>query len=121
MDAVGDESSQNALRVVLYGRPGCHLCEEALAVVQRVQKTEPFELTIVNIQADEALYEKMIEIIPVVEAGGEPFSQFFVDEALFRNKLKELKHSCEFALKRSAGRGSVQRSVTAPMRKRPSP
>ena len=91
MDALGDNPREGARRVVLYGKPGCHLCEEALDVLWRVQKDDPFELAIVDIRSDDALYDRMIESIPVVEVAGEAFSEFYVDETLLRHRLKELR------------------------------
>jgi hypothetical protein len=38
-------------RVVLYGRPGCHLCEDALVVLERVRGRTPFTLEQVDIES----------------------------------------------------------------------
>ena len=92
MDAHSDDRFVGATRVLLYGKPGCHLCEEALDVLWKVQRDEPFDLEIIDIRSDEALYERMIESIPVVEVAGETFSEFYVDETLLRQRLKELRH-----------------------------
>ena len=91
MDDHTSELSALAPHVVLYGKRGCHLCEEALEVLWRVQKLEPFHLDIVDILSDETIYNRMIESIPVVEVAGEKFSEFYVDETLLKQRLKELK------------------------------
>ena len=41
--------------LTLYGKPGCHLCEEARAVVDAVRDARPFELEEVDITRDPAL------------------------------------------------------------------
>ena len=43
--------------VTTYVRPGCHLCTEALAVLERVRAAHTFSLHVVNIEDDDALHE----------------------------------------------------------------
>jgi len=66
--------------VVLYGRPGCHLCEDALAVLERVRRRTPFALRQVDIESDDALLTRYLERIPVVTVDGREIFQLFVDE-----------------------------------------
>jgi glutaredoxin len=70
-------------RLVLYGRPGCHLCDEARAVLARVGA--PFEE--VDIEGDDALHRAYLERIPVVALDGEELYDFFVDEQDLRRRL----------------------------------
>ncbi len=69
--------------LVLYGRPGCHLCDDARAVLERVGA--PFEE--VDIEGDEALHRAYLERIPVVALDGVELYDFFVDEADLRRRL----------------------------------
>ncbi len=71
------------MRLVLYGRPGCHLCDDARAVLERVG--EPFAE--VDITADDALHARMLERIPVVEVDGREVFDHFVDEHSLRTHL----------------------------------
>ena len=73
--------------VTLYGRRGCHLCDEARAVLQRVRATHPFALEEVDIEADDELFKRYLERIPVVALDGEELFEFFVDEPSLRAKL----------------------------------
>ncbi|UGS37408.1 glutaredoxin family protein [Capillimicrobium parvum] len=66
--------------VTLYGRPGCHLCEEALVVVQRARARVAFELVEVDIEGDDELFRRMLERIPVVTIDGRDHAELFVDE-----------------------------------------
>jgi len=66
--------------VVLYGRPGCHLCEDALTVLQRVCARTPFTFQQVDIESDDALLVSYLERIPVVTIDGREMFQLFVDE-----------------------------------------
>ena len=73
--------------VTLYGRPGCHLCDDARAALERVRATHPFSLDEVDIEADDALFKRYLERIPVVALDGEELFELFVDEEALRRKL----------------------------------
>ena len=64
------------MTLVLYGRPGCHLCDEARAVLRRIG--HPFDE--VDIERDDALLRRYLERIPVVVLDGRELYDFFVDE-----------------------------------------
>ncbi len=77
-------------QVTVYTKPGCHLCEEAVRLLQRVQKQQAFELQEVNIQDDPALLAEYGEQIPVVTLNGTFLFEYAVDEARLRQLLKEV-------------------------------
>ena len=70
-------------RVVLYGRPGCHLCDDAREVLLRVG--EPFDE--VDIEGDDELFKRYLERIPVVAVDGDDRFELFVDEDALRRLL----------------------------------
>jgi glutaredoxin len=73
--------------VTLYGRPGCHLCNEARAALLRVRADVPFELREIDIDGDDELFKRYLERIPVVTLNGEELFEFEVDEAALRRRL----------------------------------
>ena len=74
--------------VTLYSRPGCHLCDDARAVLERVRVSTPFELREIDIETDDALHARYLERIPVIALDGEELFDYFVDEtALVRRIL----------------------------------
>jgi glutaredoxin len=73
--------------VTLYGRPGCHLCDEAREALLRVRKEAPFELLEIDIERDDELFKRYLERIPVVCLNGEELFVFHVDEAALRQRL----------------------------------
>jgi glutaredoxin len=77
--------------LVLYGRPGCHLCEDAREVLERVGA--PFRE--VNIETDDALHARLLERIPVVVLDGEELFEYFVDEQTLRARLSGLSDHVE--------------------------
>jgi glutaredoxin len=76
--------------VVLYGKPGCHLCEDARDTLLSVQQKYPFELTELNIMDDEELFNKYVVDIPVVTINGEFFSEYKVDIQKLESTLQSL-------------------------------
>lgn len=73
--------------VVLYGKPDCHLCDDARAVLERVQGELAFALVERDITQDDALHRAYLERIPVVTIDGAEVFDFFVDEAELRRRL----------------------------------
>jgi glutaredoxin len=73
--------------IVLYGRPGCHLCDDARAVLERIRAELPFALVERDIEADDALLRAYLERIPVIALDGEELFDFFVDERELRRRL----------------------------------
>ena len=73
--------------VTLYGRPGCHLCDDAREALERVRAELPFTLHEVDIEADDALLRRYLERIPVVSLDGEELFDYHVDETALRSRL----------------------------------
>jgi glutaredoxin len=73
--------------VVLYGRDGCCLCDDAREVLERVRARHPFALQERDIEEDEALLRAYLERIPVVTIDGEESFELFVDEAELTRRI----------------------------------
>jgi glutaredoxin len=73
--------------VTLYGRPGCHLCDEARTALERVRARVPFRLAERDITADDALHRAYLERIPVICLEGEELFDFYVDEEALAARL----------------------------------
>ena len=74
--------------VTLYSQPGCHLCDDARVVLERVRSRIPFELRERDINEDEILLRSHLERIPVIELDGEELFEYFVDEAALAARLQ---------------------------------
>ena len=74
--------------VTVYSRPGCHLCEEAIATLRRLQRELGFGLAERDIDGDEALQRAYFERVPVIALDGEELFDFFVDEPALRERLE---------------------------------
>jgi glutaredoxin len=73
--------------VVLYGREGCCLCEDARAVLERVRRRRPFVFEERDIDGDEALLRAYLERIPVVTIDGVEAFELFVPEPELERRL----------------------------------
>ncbi len=71
-------------RVVLYGRPGCHLCDEARIAILGFDGVELHE---VDIESEDRLLAAMLERIPVVEVGGRIVSELEFNRDAFSAAL----------------------------------
>ena len=73
--------------VILYSRPGCHLCDEMKALVKRVALSTPLQLEEVDISTSaelEALYG--LEI-PVLFVAGKKAAKYRIGEEELRRVL----------------------------------
>ena len=68
--------------VTLYGRPGCHLCDEArTAIMELLAELDEVALHEVDIETDDRLLAAYLERIPVVELDGREISELEFDSA----------------------------------------
>jgi len=74
--------------IVVYTRPGCHLCVEAMQELRRLQDELGFALSERDIDGDETLLRAYFERIPVVALDGEELFDFHVDETVLRERLE---------------------------------
>ena len=69
------------MRVVLYSRAGCHLCDAARDVLVAERSRTPFELVEVDVVGDDLLEREYGIRIPVVEIDGRERFEYEVDPA----------------------------------------
>ncbi|MER5767730.1 glutaredoxin family protein [Streptomyces sp. NPDC001985] len=74
--------------VTLIGKPGCHLCDDARAVVERVCGGVGASWEEKDITRDEALHRAYWEQIPVVLIDGEQHTFWRVDPERLRRALE---------------------------------
>ncbi len=74
--------------VTVYSKPDCHLCADAMAVLRRLQPEYGFELQERDITAEDDLHRAYFERIPVIALDGEELCDYFVQEALVRERLE---------------------------------
>ena len=75
-------------RVTLYTRQGCHLCEEARAVVDRVCAELGEDVEEVDIDTDPELQDRFGDEVPVTFVDGRQHDFWRVDESRLRQALR---------------------------------
>ena len=70
--------------VIIYSRPGCHLCDDAKAVIMSAGCSDQFTLAEVNIESDEELLRKYKYDIPVIAIDGVETFMHRVDASEFQ-------------------------------------
>lgn len=73
--------------VILYGRPACHLCDDARAVILAVRADVPFDFDEVDIDDDDALVREYGLRIPVITIDGQEAFEIRVEAAGLRDAL----------------------------------
>ena len=89
------EGTAAELEVKLYTRPGCHLCEEAKAVIEPLLAEFGATLSEVNIDEDRELTERFGWDIPVIFIGERKVAKHRVDAGQFRRQLEEQQRKME--------------------------
>jgi glutaredoxin len=78
------------IRIDIYSRPGCHLCDEARAIVEPFRKDYPMLLRTINVESSADLENRYGSDIPVVFIDGEEAFRHRVDRTELERKLKAL-------------------------------
>lgn len=83
------------VQVVLYGREGCHLCDEAAAALERIRAKVKIDLVEVDIDTEDRLVAEYALRIPVVVAAdsGAVLAEGDVDEATLAKTLRRIAQS----------------------------
>ena len=79
--------------LTIYSRPGCHLCEEMKALVERVARaqTPPPTIEIVDISTDPDLEARYGVEIPVLMINGTKAAKYRVTEEALKRILEGLR------------------------------
>jgi len=80
------------MHFTLYSRSYCHLCQDMLDALMRLQTPEqPITVDVIDVDADEALVARFDELVPVLYADlSQPeLCHYFLDEARVREVLKK--------------------------------
>jgi glutaredoxin len=73
--------------VVLYGREGCCLCDDARELLLRARTQHYFEFEERDIESDPALHRAYLERIPVIAIDGEEVLELVIGEGELHRAL----------------------------------
>ncbi len=77
-----------ARTVELLARAGCHLCDDARRLVQRVAAETGTGWTEVDVDTDPRLRAEFGDLVPVVRVDGKELGYWRIDEAKLRRALR---------------------------------
>jgi glutaredoxin len=80
----------STVRITLYSRPGCHLCERMREVVVPVAEEIGAGFEEVDVDADPAIAARYDLEVPVLCVNGEKIFSIHVTEQLLRRRLREV-------------------------------
>lgn len=80
-------AAKETRELILYTRPGCHLCEEMKSKIAPLAARYRFSIRERNIDEDAALFERFNQEIPVLFLGEKKLAKYFVDLAQFERQL----------------------------------
>jgi glutaredoxin len=75
--------------VSIYSRKECHLCEEALKVLQKLKDELGFEISEIFIDGDKELEKQYGEQVPVTLIDGVHHDYWRVDPVRFKSSLEK--------------------------------
>lgn len=75
------------MKVVLYSKDECCLCDNAKAILRELQKEFSFQVEEVDIYKDDALLERYQIMIPVVEIDGKEIQCGIIQKDVIRKRL----------------------------------
>ena len=76
------------VRITLYSRHGCHLCDAMRAVVAAVGRDLPLQADEVDVDADPALVATYGDEVPVLFVNGRKAFKYRVDAATLRERVR---------------------------------
>jgi glutaredoxin len=91
MPSEDEKSAAAPLEVILYTRPGCHLCDEAKLQIAPLLAEVGGRLQEINIDADPELRERYNLDVPVIFLEGRKIAKHRVDPAQFRRQLRDAR------------------------------
>jgi glutaredoxin len=80
------KQSLSDIRVVVYTRQNCPLCDEAATFLENERRKLAFQLVYVDVDTDPPLRERFGESVPVVEVAGEVRFRGYINRVLW-NRL----------------------------------
>lgn len=76
-------------RVVLYSKPGCHLCELVERIIRSVRRRRTFHLEVRNIELDPVDFENYKNDIPVIVLDGNELARHRLTAAELETALDQ--------------------------------
>jgi hypothetical protein len=80
-----------ALRLTLYGRSYCHLCDDMLAALAPLRGEFDFAVDVVDVDGDAALEQRFGASVPVLVHAGTELCHYHLDAGKIRAYLVKIR------------------------------
>jgi Glutaredoxin-like domain (DUF836) len=85
-------SGENAtVRLTLYGRSYCHLCDEMLAALAPLLEESGATVDVVDVDSDAALQQRFDTLVPVLQHADTELCRYRLDNAKVRAYLAKIR------------------------------
>jgi len=85
------ETDGARLRLTLYGRGYCHLCDEMLAALESLRGEFGFAVDVVDVDSDAALEQRFGTLVPVLVHAGTELCHYHLDAGKVRAYLVKIR------------------------------
>ena len=85
------DTDQAALRLTLYGRSYCHLCDEMLAALAPLSGEFGFAVDVVDVDSDAALERRFGALVPVLMHADTELCHYHLDAGKIRAYLIKIR------------------------------
>ena len=75
-------------QLILYGRAGCHLCEEMRSGLEALEPELGFSLSVIDVDASPQLAERYGRLVPVLMLGEHEVCRYFLDPVAVRQQFQ---------------------------------
>jgi hypothetical protein len=69
----------SGIRLTVYSRDYCHLCDDLIAALRELQGRFSFAIDVVDVDSDTVLEARYGELVPVLMHGGRELCHYFLD------------------------------------------
>ncbi len=84
-------SEEGKLRLRLYGRGYCHLCDEMIAALAPLRKEYGFSIEVIDVDADAALEQRFGLLVPVLMHADTELCHYHLDAPKVRAYLDKIR------------------------------
>ena len=85
-------AERSILKLTLYSRPGCHLCDDMVTELADCLGDRPYQLDIVDINSDPEFQTRYAARIPLLMLDGTPVAEHFFDRGRLTGLLGDRKY-----------------------------
>ncbi len=88
---MGSGGKPAGVRLTLYGRSYCHLCDEMLAALEPMRAEFGLAIDVVDVDGDAALEQRFGDLIPVLMHAGVELCHYHLDAPKVRAYLVKIR------------------------------